>query len=148
MYEELLFLKRSFKVQRPIYKQLIGPVPLMDVVLLLVLFFFTQSAYVRHPSIHVRLPEAAFVNGTPLQAAVVSVTRQGIIYFESREQGWDDLALSFRVSVKEDVRRPLIIEADRDVPHGLVVQVQQLAVANGFKDISIATGVAAQKIQL
>lgn len=110
--------------------------PLIDVILMLVIFFMITTTFVSFPGVLVKLPLSNSTTITSPQGAQVMITAKGELYFQQ-----------FRVSISEmdDLMRKhsdksiLIIKADRAVSHGQVVEVMDHAKRSGFERLSIAT---------
>ena len=117
---------------------------LIDVVLLLLIFFMVSTSFVKQSQIAIRLPEAestAIVEEVPLQIDIM-ITESGTYLVNGREL-INNRARRFATHCKRSSRRqqnlPLTISADANAKHQDVVTAMDVAGRLGFTQISIAT---------
>ena len=117
---------------------------LIDVVLLLLVFFMVSTSFVKQSQITISLPEAespAIVEETPDQIDIM-ITETGSIWINGREL-FNNKAETIRNTLQEvsggDHSRPLTISADANAKHQFVVTAMDVAGRLGFKQINIAT---------
>ena len=115
---------------------------LIDIVFLLLIFFILSSSFVLQPGFKVDLQPSAVKSPGSLQALVVTVTRTGLIFFNERQSTLELLGQSLRAGERPQAQE-LIIKADRQVPHGTVVEIMSLAAEAGISSVNIATRPAA-----
>jgi biopolymer transport protein ExbD len=121
---------------------------LIDVVLLLLVFFMVTTSFVRESELTIRLPEVSDSAGQPMEMTEldVIVTAKGA-YFVNGRALVDSRPSTLRAAImkltsgQEGVR--VSITADAEASHQSVVTAMDVAGKLGFKDISIAT-IAAQ----
>lgn len=117
---------------------------LIDVVLLLLVFFMVTTSFVRESDLTIRLPEVADSVGQPMETPEleVTVTAKGA-YFVNGRALVDRRASTLRAAIlkltsgQEFVR--VSITADAEASHQSVVTAMDVAGKLGFTDISIAT---------
>lgn len=121
----------------------INLVSLVDVVLMLVVFFVLTTSFVREARLNVELPQAALqpkpVEQTPLE---VVIDAKGRWYVSQREVlGSDTVALGRALEQIAGAARnqPLTIRADGRAPHQAVVSVLEVAGRLGFNNVAILT---------
>jgi biopolymer transport protein ExbD len=119
--------------------------PLIDVVLLLLIFFMISTTFVTTPGIKVKLPQAATQAATREQDIVVVVTEEGQLYFNNRRVTLDRLRLGLKEEVSKGGKDLLIVKADKESKHGRVVEVMDLAKQVGISRIAIATEAVKKK---
>jgi biopolymer transport protein ExbD len=113
--------------------------PLVDTMLTLLIFVLLLGAFAIQPGIRVRLPEAASKGEEPKQDLVLIVTRDNRLYLN------DDLLqlAELRARLQEHLRgrndSVVIIKADKEVLHGRVVEVMDIAKSAGAVRLAIAT---------
>lgn len=116
------------------------PAPLVDIVFLLLIFLVLSSPLVLQPGIGVLdLPSSNTRAAASFQGLVVTVTRENLIFFNNQRITIEDLRKSLRTAAHQFPRQELIIKADRQVPHGIVVQVMSLALEAGITAVNWAT---------
>ncbi len=114
-----------------------------DAALLALAFFLAVSPFILQPGININLPEAPFSGGARFDAMVLSITRGGWFYFNDERLDAERLEAALEQASARNPGVTLIIEADRDVAHGAVVEAWTAAMAAGIPQVSIATSIAA-----
>jgi len=117
---------------------------LIDVVLLLLVFFMVSTSFVKQSQISIRLPEAdsaAIVEEVTGQLDVM-ITEQGTFLVNGR-QLINNRPETIRNALQKlsggNTRLPLTISADANTPHQYVVTAMDVAGKLGFVKVSIAT---------
>ncbi|MDH3429169.1 MAG: biopolymer transporter ExbD [Gammaproteobacteria bacterium] len=117
---------------------------LIDVVLLLLIFFMVSTSFVKQSQISISLPQAdsaAIVEEVPEQIDIM-ITETGTFLINGRE------LINNRVeTIRNALQKvsggnntlPLTISADANAKHQYVVSAMDVAGRLGFKQISIAT---------
>lgn len=127
-------------VQSKLVKGPMDSTPLVDVVFLLLIFLVLSSPLVLQPGIGmVELQQSSVPSTASFQGLVVTVTRDNLIFFNNQLTSLDKLRESLRVMAAQFPRQELVIKADRQVPHGTVVQIMSLALEAGVTAINWAT---------
>jgi len=116
---------------------------LIDVVLLLLIFFMLSTRFIDEGRIQMRLPEAgAEPQATEASVLEIEVTAQGGYRVSGRTVANDDpasLAEALRRAAGGDRTVPLTIRADARATHPSVVTAMDVAGRAGFRQINIAT---------
>jgi biopolymer transport protein ExbD len=117
---------------------------LIDVVLLLLIFFMVSTSFVKQSQITIRLPEAeskAIVEEVPRQIDIM-ITATGTYLVNGREL-INNRAETIRNALQKtsggNNNLPLTISADANAKHQDVVTAMDVAGRLGFTKISIAT---------
>ncbi len=117
---------------------------LIDVVLLLLIFFMVSTSFIKESQISIRLPEAE--NSAPVEEVPerldIMITEQGTFLVNGRE-----LINNRPETIRNALQRlsggntnlPLTISADANARHQHVVTAMDVAGRLGFVQISIAT---------
>ncbi len=129
----------------PVTQRLAGrwdPVVFADLALLVFFAFLVQSSFILQPGVRVRLPAAPFGEGAPYRAAVVTLTQEGLVFFDDQRTTLEGLRLSFAQARHDQPDIPLIIEADENVPQGKLMEIYNMATAAGLREVLLATRVA------
>jgi biopolymer transport protein ExbD len=117
---------------------------LIDVVLLLLIFFMVSTSFVKQSQIAIRLPEAestAIVEEVPLQIDIM-ITESGTYLVNGRElinNRAETIRNALQKTSGNNSNLPLTISADANARHQDVVTAMDVAGRLGFKQISIAT---------
>ena len=120
-------------------RSVLNVTPLIDVVFNLVLFFAVSSTFLEQPGIKLALPEAQKTDLQKIDKAVVFVTSDQQIRLRDKEVSFDNLGSLLKDEMEQSLDKALIVNADKDVPHGLVVKIMDLARQNGVLKLVIAT---------
>ncbi len=117
---------------------------LIDVVLLLLIFFMVSTSFVKQSQISIRLPEAesaSVVEEVPVQIDIM-ITEQGTYLVNNRElvnSRPETIRNALQKVSGGDSSLPLTISADANARHQHVVTAMDVAGKLGFTKISIAT---------
>ena len=126
----------------------INLVPLIDVILILIIFFVVTTTFDARSVLKLQLPQA---NGEPSEASAkalsVLVNAEGRYFVQDREALRTDLESLKRTIVEvagdgadsESRKRPVLLRADARTPHQSVVTALDALGQLGFRQISIAT---------
>ena len=117
---------------------------LIDVVLLLLIFFMVSTSFVKQSRISIQLPEAdssTQVAESPLQLDIM-ITEQGTYLVNNRElvnNRPETIRNALQKLSDGNTNLPLTISADANARHQHVVTAMDVAGRLGFTRISIAT---------
>ena len=125
----------------------LGLAPLIDIVFLLLIFFMVTSHFDVASGLRIQLPEVAqrVFNQQDNQLRLV-IDKSGRMVLEGKQLDMDDLKQHFEKAVNERDTVHLILQADKDVRHGVVVQAMDAAKAAGIHSILIAAQWKADKV--
>jgi len=116
---------------------------LIDVVLLLLIFFMLSTRFIDEGRMQLRLPEAGAEPEAVQQRTIeIEVTAQGGYRVNGRavaSSSPDTLAAAVAQAAGEDRAQPVIIRADARATHQSVVTAMDVAGRAGFRELSIAT---------
>jgi biopolymer transport protein ExbD len=113
--------------------------PLVDTMLTLLIFVLLLGAFAIHPGIRVRLPEATSKEEEPKQDVVLILTRDNRLYLNDEPLSMAELGTRVRERLRNRQDGVVIIKADREVWHGRVVEVMDIAKSAGALRLAIAT---------
>ena len=122
-------------------------IPLIDVLLIVLIFLAVSTTYSRFAELKIQLPSAdATTPATPPNIINVAVTADGRFALDKAALGASDSgtladALARAAQGREDVL--LVINADAQAPHQSVISVMEAARIAGIVRISFATQRAA-----
>jgi len=112
--------------------------PLIDIVFLLLIFFMLTSHIEIIPGIDITLPDITERGSdTSAQNVVVALDREGNYYLNKEMIGLKELFRRLKETAQPE-KTNLILQADRDVKHGHVVRVMDLAKKAGINSIVIS----------
>jgi biopolymer transport protein ExbD len=113
--------------------------PLVDTMLNLLIFVLLLGAFVFQPAIRVRLPEAASKDEESKQEIVVVLTRDDHLYLNDDPLQTAQLGPHLQERLRNRGESVVIIRADKEVIHGRVVEVMDIAKNAGAARLVIAT---------
>jgi len=122
----------------------INLVSLIDIVLMMVVFFMMTSSLTQEGRIHIRLPQASSVpTGRPkLEPLTLTVTEQGSYLVNGRElinASPETLRTALLRAAGSSRNQPVTIRADAHSTHQSVVTAMDVLGRLGFVEITIAT---------
>lgn len=138
-YRQLNSLRRRFMTRGRRFPPSIEPAAMVDVVLLVLLFFMLSSSYVTRPGVEIRLPVSEQPGGFQMNAMVVTLTRNGLVFFNDQRTTLEALPQALARARVENPDLPLVIEADESVTVAVQMQVVGQANRAGILEIALAT---------
>lgn len=130
---------RRYRPRQRLFHNPLGLMPLVNLALLIMLFMLLHASFVRQPSSAVQLPAATFLTGAPYGRMVVTLTQEGLVFFNDERVALDDLATAFSKAVRDRQATAITIEADVRVPYGVILRVMNMATAAGLQQVNLAT---------
>ena len=144
---------RRYRPVNHISRGMVGAAPWVNVVLLLGMYAYFSEPYILQPGVRVELPSAPFTGGSPYGHNLVVMIqdepgnggRREVVFFNderfalSSSGAIERLTQHLGQAVRQHPDAPLVIEADRQIQHGTVVQLFDLAGLTGFKQVTVAT---------
>ena len=113
--------------------------PLIDVVLMLVIFFMLTTTFVLAPGIKVDLPKGSSVQRAQETDQIVVVTKEGDVYYRDERVDLATLQAALHQSQQEQPGLRVVIKADKNALHGRVVDIMDMAKTMGIERLAIAT---------
>lgn len=112
----------------------INVTPLVDVCLVLLIIFMVVTPMIV-TGLPVDLPSAR--TGDPLarQPLQITLTADGNVWLGDSVVRVDELASAL---TREDTGRPVVLQADRSLPYGKVIEALDRCRAAGFRDVGLA----------
>src|SRR4249920_1050041 len=115
----------------------INVTPLVDVVLVLLVILMVASTYIVAQTLKVQLPRAHSTDGTADKPAKVELLKDGKLRWNEEPIAEDALAGKLKAAVAADPEMSLVVSADKEVMHGNVVHVLDLAKLAGITKFAI-----------
>ncbi|MFC3551790.1 ExbD/TolR family protein [Lysobacter cavernae] len=120
----------------------INLVPLIDVILVLIIFFVVTATFEARSVLKLELPRATGEQGDTSKALSVLVNADGRYFVDDREVLRDDVE-SLKTTLAEvagsDRERPVLLRADARTPHQAVVTAYDALGQLGFRRVMVAT---------
>jgi biopolymer transport protein ExbD len=116
----------------------IDMVPMVDCIMVLVIFLMISSAFVNDPGVEVQKPDVAGTTNTEMSALLVAITADNRIYFDGQEIRADQVASVLKQAAIG--RAPVvIIRGDRSANLGVFAAVYTEAKRSGIQHVQFAT---------
>jgi len=125
----------------------LGLAPLIDIVFLLLIFFMVTSHFDVASGLHIQLPEVAqrLFNQKDNQLRLI-IDKSGGMFLDGKRLDLKTLEKKLEKAVNEKDLVHLVLQADKDVRHGAVVQAMDVAKSVGINSIIIAAQWKADKV--
>jgi biopolymer transport protein ExbD len=134
-----------FKRRVAIFSGQLELTPLVDVVLLLLIFFVLSSRYLANPGISVDVPESAATTDVEASDLILTITDKNEVYLRGKLisplEGYEQLRAELqkvKLSHGDEVPR-LIVQGDKKIPLGRAIEIMSIAWEEGFHAQSLAT---------
>jgi len=121
--------------------------PLIDIVFLLLIFFMVTSHFDVASGVRIRLPKVAKkIYNEETNKMTLVIDKSGQAYIRGKKIDMKTLKKKMQDFANEKGRVHLILHADKDVKHGKVVQIMDIAKMAGVHSIIIAAGWKSEKV--
>ena len=136
--------------RKPLKKARIEIIPMIDTMFFLLVFFMLASLTMTNQfSLPVNLPHAAGNQDKPQQVITLTLTKDGNIFYDKEQIATPaDAVLRLVNQSKSDKQTSVIINADRSVEHGRVVELMDAIRQSGINRIAIAVSPSGQGVAI
>jgi biopolymer transport protein ExbD len=115
----------------------INVTPLVDVVLVLLVILMVASTYIVAQTLKVQLPRAKSTDGTADKPTKVEILKDGKLRWNEVPVQEAELPEKLKAAVEADPEVSLVVSADKEVQHGNVVHILDLAKLAGVVKFAI-----------
>ena len=115
----------------------INVTPLVDVCLVLLIILMVSSTYIVAQSLKIQLPKSHSTDGTAEKPATVTLKKDGGLRWNDHDANEDEIARELKKAADADPETNLVVSADREVQHGRVVHVLDIAKLAGITKFAI-----------
>jgi len=105
----------------------INMIPLIDVSLVLLIIFMVMTPFLVQQQVRVNLPKSVAGHETPDRPIIVSIQRQGELSLNGKAVSISTLEAALKPLLGPGRERPVMIQADKDIPLQQVVSVMDIA---------------------
>ena len=117
----------------------INVTPLVDVMLVLLIIFMVTAPMLQ-TGVDLELPQAEAAPVPEDQGKLIlSLDKKGAVFLGETPVKWEDLETKLSSNAKVQADKELYIEADKNLPYGLVIQVMATARKAGVAKILMMT---------
>ena len=142
IYQRLCYMRRRFKQSVRMPKALVPATALLSVMLIMLMFYVAGSRFVLQPGVIVSLPPSSFESGAPYGPMVLTISQEGMIFFNDERTTLEGLEAAFAQSAHEHPEATLVVEADGRIQQNRIVGIYNMAMAAGIKKIALATRIS------
>ena len=128
----------QFKTRRK-RRVLINITSLIDVLFLLLIFLMISSTFLEQPGIKLELPDAQSAILVEQKDFTLFIDKGSRLYLNKTEISIELLEEKLKEVLPEMKNGALILKADQDVSHGIVVKVMDSVKRSGVKKLIIGT---------
>ena len=128
----------QFRVKKK-KKVLINVTSLIDVLFLLLIFFMVSSTFLEQPGIKLELPHAKSAVVTEQKDFTLYVDKEGKIFLNADEVNVENLLVKLKEIVPDMIDGALVLKADQEVTHGIIVKIMDVAKQSGVRKLIIGT---------
>jgi biopolymer transport protein ExbD len=129
-------MKLSIKKPKQITMNL---TPLIDVLFILIIFFTVSSTFLEQPGIELKLPEAESSEGHTAQKIIIYVDKNRNIFLNDQIVSINNLISEIQKLVNLQKDKSIVIKADAEVEHGVIIHVMDLLRQQGIYKIVVST---------
>jgi biopolymer transport protein ExbD len=112
---------------------------LIDVLFLLLIFFIMSSTFIEQPGMKLELPVAESSTSEKMKELILEMKADGSMTLNQELVNLDTIEEKFKKELPALDEKTLVIRADKNVPHGDVVSVMDVAKLSGLEKLVIAT---------
>jgi biopolymer transport protein ExbD len=115
----------------------INVTPLVDVCLVLLIILMVSSTYIVAQSLKIQLPKSHATDGQADKPATVTLLKTGGLRWNDHDSNEDEIARELKKAADADPETNLVVSADKEVQHGRVVHVLDIAKLAGITKFAI-----------
>jgi len=113
--------------------------PMLDIVFIMLIFFIVTTVFVKEAGVSVNKPNGDLAVMPKNANIFIAVTEDGKVWIDKNEVDVDLVRANLERLMAEQPSDVIIIQADKEAEHGLVVEVMDQIKMAGIDRISIAT---------
>jgi len=126
-------------LEKPAKKIGINLTPLIDVLFILIIFFTVSSTFLEQPGIELKLPEAESSQSHTAQKVIVYVDNSENLFLNDDPVDIEDVAEAVEALISSQTDKSVVLHADEDVSHGIIIKIMDLLRKRGIYKIVIST---------
>ena len=114
--------------------------PFVDVMLVLLIIFMITAPMMNNTGVELQLPQVAAKNiDDPEGKLVLSIKKTNEIFLGGTQVTWQDLAAKLKANERVKREAALYIEADTNLPYGVVLTAMAVAKDSGVEKVMMLT---------
>jgi biopolymer transport protein ExbD len=112
--------------------------PMLDIVFIMLIFFIVTTSFVKEAGIDVNKPDASQATKKPSANIFIAIRANGEVWMDKRMVDVERVGANIERLLAEQPTDMVVIQADKEAKHGVVVQVMNQIKEAGIDKISIA----------
>jgi len=112
--------------------------PMLDVVFIMLIFFIVTTSFVKEAGISVQKPKASKAQSEAKATIFVAVKANGEIWLDKRPVDVERVGATIEKLLAESPSDSVIVQADKEAKHGVVVSVMDQIKLAGIDKIVVA----------
>ncbi len=112
--------------------------PMLDVVFIMLIFFIVTTSFVKEAGISVQKPKASNTQSAGKATIFVAVRANGEIWLDKRPVDVERVGATIEKLLAESPSDTVIVQADKEAKHGVVVSVMDQIKLAGIDKIVVA----------
>lgn len=117
----------------------LDPTPMTDVIFNLVIFFMIGASFGLPQAINVKLPSTQTAEMALEKDIVVTIEKEGKVSLNNIGVSLEDFDERLRAKLRSRKDKTVIVRADKEARHGIVVEIMDRAKLAGAEKLAIAT---------
>ena len=113
--------------------------PMLDIVFIMLIFFIVTATFVKETGLKVDKPDALMAEPEILASILVAVSGEGTVWVDKREVELGALRGVISKLFAENPKGAMSIQADKDSPARLIVDIVEEARLAGVQNIIVST---------
>ncbi len=126
-------------LDKPPKKIALNITPLIDVLFILIIFFTVSSTFLEQPGIELKLPDAESSQTHTAQKVIIYVDKNETVFLNDEQVNLNILVEYVQAKLAEQKEKNVVLRADTEVDHGVVINIMDLLRKKGIYKIIIST---------
>ena len=111
--------------------------PLIDMVFILLIFYIVSTSFLRESGVNVNRPESESASRIDEQFLPVAITKSGSVHVAGKKISSTD-RMSIADALGQQSTSRIVVQADRDVPTWLLLEVMDTCKLAGAENVDVA----------
>jgi biopolymer transport protein ExbD len=112
--------------------------PMLDIVFIMLIFFIVTTSFVKEAGIEVLKPKASNSKSNKSGNIFIAIKPNGDVWMDKRQVDIERVAANIERMLAEQPTDTVIVQADKEAKHGVVVKVMDAIKSAGDLKITIA----------
>ncbi|MCM2679825.1 ExbD/TolR family protein [Echinimonas agarilytica] len=126
------------RIKREEEEATIDMTPMLDIVFIMLIFFIVTTSFVKEAGIQVNKPKANNTSKEKSANIFIAIKENGEIHMDRRQVDIERVGANIERMLAEQPTDTVVVQADKEAKHGVVVKVMDQIKEAGIDKISIA----------